>query len=347
MPQEQKRMLSTYKELVLLIAVAVMVIGLCWLVTHGDSVTVRPQMQAVLPRKFFNSSPGVADTTRQPLPAKVVDGIKKVTFLVGYPGSGHTLLATLLDAHPHMVVENNCSILEGSLEGEWRGRLFNDVYRHSIGGYRQKHKGHDLTIEGQWQGKYDAHIEVIGSKCGRVTVSIYKKDREGFVRYYQGLKEKLQVRVIHALRNPYDIIATSILVDRTHYKVLNSTNSSLRWSGIQKISVPGDVIQKTVASKFGDFTTVVELIEKVFGRENVFEVHNSQLVADPRGTLSRLYQFLGVRAPAPYLDACVGKIFTLVSRSREGLAWSRGQVAEVQRRMRQFPMFSRYSFTSD
>ena len=41
---------------------------------------------------------------------------------------------------------------------------------------------------------------------------------------------------------------------------------------------------------FAEFEAVVEMIDEVFGRENVLELHNCDLVADPRGTLVKIFR---------------------------------------------------------
>ena len=56
-------------------------------------------------------------------------------------------------------------------------------------------------------------------------------------------------------------------------------------------------------------------MDSLFGEENVLEVHNCDLVDDPRRTMSRIFDFLGVDTREHYLDVCA-EVFKSVSRSR-------------------------------
>lgn len=41
---------------------------------------------------------------------EVVDGVKKFVFFVGYARSGHSIIGTLMDAHPHVVISNEFNL---------------------------------------------------------------------------------------------------------------------------------------------------------------------------------------------------------------------------------------------
>ena len=77
------------------------------------------------------------------------------------------------------------------------------------------------------------------------------------------------------------------------------------------------------------------------------DVHNIDLVADPRGTMSQIFDFLGVEASEHYLDVCEQKVFKSVSRSRNMVAWTPEQIHRVEERIKKHKIFNRYSFDSD
>ena len=41
----------------------------------------------------------------------VIDGIKTFVMFIGYPRSGHSIVGSLMDAHPHMVIANEFLLL--------------------------------------------------------------------------------------------------------------------------------------------------------------------------------------------------------------------------------------------
>ena len=47
-----------------------------------------------------------------PLPLSVVDGVKTFVFFIGIGRSGHSIVASILDSHPHMVVSNELNLFK-------------------------------------------------------------------------------------------------------------------------------------------------------------------------------------------------------------------------------------------
>ena len=97
---------------------------------------------------------------------------------MGYSRSRHTLLASLLDGHPHMVVDNENNLfvrLKNGAEFK-RNELFDMLVKGSQGflkggkgmvmnGTLQNTTHFGFWMEGYWQGKYDRYLKV--SKNGR------------------------------------------------------------------------------------------------------------------------------------------------------------------------------------
>ena len=71
-------------------------------------------------------------------------------------------------------------------------------------------------------------------------------------------------------------------------------------------------------------------IDEVFGPEKVLEIHNNDLVADPRGTMSKIFEFLELETTQQFLDVCEAKVFKSVSRSRDMMAWTPEQIERVE-----------------
>ena len=98
---------------------------------------------------------------------------------------------------------------------------------------------------------------------------------------------------------------------------------------------------------FKNFQAVTEVINEIFGRENVLDIHNCDLVADPRGTLTKIFDFLEVNTTEHYLDVCAEKVFKSVSRTRNFIEWPPELREMVETKMKEYEMLNRYSFTSD
>ena len=107
------------------------------------------------------------------LDSKLIDGVKTLVLFIGYPRSGHSLIGSLLDAHPHMIIANEYNVLEKWAEYQPENRnkkyLFQQLYTNS---YNESMKGDRSTedcvyktkynyfVPNQWQGRFDKSIKV-------------------------------------------------------------------------------------------------------------------------------------------------------------------------------------------
>ena len=99
--------------------------------------------------------------------------VETLLFFVGYARSRHTLLASLLDGHPHMIVGNERNMFYRLVHGERmdRSEMFDVLVRGSQS-FMKRGKGVEMEgnlqntshfgffMEGYWQGTYDKYIEV-------------------------------------------------------------------------------------------------------------------------------------------------------------------------------------------
>lgn len=94
-------------------------------------------------------------------------------FFVGYSRSRHTLLASLLDGHPHMIVANEKNMFYRIVHGVdlTRNEMFDDLVRGSKGfmrggkgmvmeGNLENTSHFGFFMEGYWQGTFDKYIKV-------------------------------------------------------------------------------------------------------------------------------------------------------------------------------------------
>lgn len=107
--------------------------------------------------------------------------MRTILFFIGYPRSRHSLLGSLLDAHPHMIISDEAMGFQ-----KWRGQrqqwttgsiytfydsLFGASQRAVTHGRRSrvfegsvanKTAHYSYSVPNQWQGKFDRYIEVTG-----------------------------------------------------------------------------------------------------------------------------------------------------------------------------------------
>ena len=311
-----------------------------------------------------------------PLSLHVINGVKRFVFFVGYGGSGHSIIGSLMDAHPHVVMPHQFllfykfSELDESPDSSWKENLFRQLYLKSSSdttrSRTRSNKGYTLGVDtdGSWQGTFDRYIDVIGDKSGGITTSCYEKEKENFLENYHKLKRILPmpIIVIHAVRNPFDMISSRLAFntkliskDKANYrrnefaKIHKSEtvqNQSKVEEKFDKINFP-DQLKGTIEVMFHHFDSVVEMIDEVFVTDTVLEVHNCDLVADPGKTMSQIFEALQVETSEEYLEMCSNKVYKSVSRTRDLVAWPPELREMVEEKMKDYKMFQKYNFTSD
>ena len=324
---------------------------------------------------------------RPNLPSDVVDRVEKFVFFIGYQRSGHSIIGSFMDAHPHMVIAHEFMLFTKwkQLEEEYqhhtyhhnslktKSRLFNNLYWDSLAdaehGWRSgelRNKNYTLTIDSQWQGRYDRYIRVIGDKSGGMTTSVYTGSPKNFEVYLADLKRTvgIPVKVLHVVRNPFDMIATDTLYSegkrqRSETGVRQAVFVSNFKKKLGDLKATGR-LEELEASRLNNLTllesrtkSITRLaygnrdIIRLIGEENVLELHNSDLVKDPRSTLNKICTFLDVDCSQKYLKVCADKVFKTVSNTRELVVWPPSTRKKVENLIKEHSFFSRYSFDSE
>ena len=323
--------------------------------------------------------------------------MEKFVFFVGYPRSGHSILGSFIDAHPHGAISHEFTLFKrwkcfsnrkrksGTDNPYFKNQtlLFSALYWHSfqstnsINGARsgsRSPKNYTLNVEYPWQGRYDTYLSVIGDKSGGKTTSVYLESHEAFSRYLSELKQTVEVpiKAIHAVRNPFDLISTNLLydnhrylplldglelentldVDATHVASYKSAMNRLRAqendTAFKKAKYDAKFHLIGSVNKLLNSASAVKGIINLIGRNNVFEVHNMDLVNEPKATMKKICSFLEIECPPDYLQACANKVFKSVSKTRSLLVWHPELRLRVQKKLiKRYPFFNRYTFESE
>ena len=383
-------MMKVRKRLILFTATtSVLVLVLTFLYLHLSEHRPGKGLVRARPRLSPNWVPSVkvksvVEVSRDlpTLEPAVIDGVKKFVLFVGYPHSGHSIVGTILDAHPHIVMAHEFMLFERSpifsepQSPNWTQNLFNVLYQDShldaSNGTRLKtNKGYSLSIDGLWQGRFDKHIDVIGDKSGGTVTNVFMFNKADFFFKYSALMSRLPVsiKVIHVMRNPFDMIATSAIFSKIHkdrdiLRNQEKRNVNTKFLTKKKFARAKESIEKNtdiegkklvtdefLMNKHTNITldrisAVMEIIDYV-REENVLTVHNSDLIQDPQTTIRRVCEFLEVGVNEDYLQRSSAKVFKSTSRTRDLVKWSPYLVSRVIKEMKQFALLDRYNFTSD
>lgn len=274
------------------------------------------------------------------LPNDVVTGVKSFVFFIGHALSGHSVVASMLNAHPHIVIAHEYGLFKNwhehpSLHSN-KNWLFSALYTNSK--LLTKHStlnGYSLTIPNSWQGNYDDYISIIGDKSGEMTIQEFTRDPDKFKKLYHELRNALQipVRIFYVVRNPYDNIATMLLYNvRDKYRG-NGTTKYIDFEGLEgQISI-----------YFNQVKNVMDMIHSI-PLDNVIEIHNSDMIASPKEMLRKLCSQLYISCSAEYVHMCTERTFVAESKTRHLVEWNPRLIDMVAQKLQQYRHLERYRF---
>ncbi|UGS38812.1 sulfotransferase [Capillimicrobium parvum] len=254
------------------------------------------------------------------------DDVEVFCLFMGYTRSGHSLVGTVLDAHPEAVVAHEGKIFAGderkSLTGELRpfkrNKLFDYLVNRSARQAEQGHRGwrRDSSstnlIPGASNGTY-TKLRVIGTKRGQEPPMIWEKNPEIFDQLAQ--LTGAEIRLLHVYRNPWDNIA-----------------SMGRFHGDRAI---------------GKYFRRANIINR-FQHESDVPMHHmalEDLVDDPEQEVRTMLEFYSLPVDDTFLAACRQRIDGKPSESRKEREWSEGAIEAVAKRMDRVPWLERYPKT--
>ena len=235
---------------------------------------------------------------------------------IGYPRSGHTLIGSLLDAHPNAIIADELDALRFLQAGFSRNQIFYLILRNSrlaAAGGRER-TGYHYQVPGQWQGRFET-LRVIGDKKGGVTENRLRHDAS----LLESLPSRLGIRTkfIHVIRNPYDVICTLYRRQRTPLR--------------------------TAADVFFSLCEAVAYIKSRVPQD-VFDLRHEAFIDDPKECLKNVCTFLGLTGTDEYYNACASIVYRSPHESRRDIVWPNDLLVTAAARIKQFDFLDGYSF---
>ncbi|SMO33311.1 sulfotransferase family protein [Gracilimonas mengyeensis] len=247
--------------------------------------------------------------------------IERYCMFIGYPRSGHTLVGSLLDAHPDVVISHELDALRYLRAGFSREQIFSLILHKDkvFTGKGREWTGYDYALEGLWQGRY-RNLKVIGDKKGGGS-SRHLQAKPDIIEKLRA-EIKLPLKLIHIVRHPLDNIAT-------HKR---------KWEGGRHS------LQEAIDSYFERVEANAKLKTEVDAGEWC-ELTHEQFIEDSKGTLRTLVEFLEVEPYENYLNAAAEKVFDSPSKSRNKIEWPQEMIDQVAERSQKYEFLKDYEFT--
>lgn len=256
--------------------------------------------------------------------------IKKFVMFLGYPRSGHSIIAALLDAHPDIVIGMEWGVLSHIKLGYKRLQVYSSIIRNSKLFRKRRGNiwtGYSYKIDGLWQGDYN-DLKIIGDKLGGQTTLALKEHPELLKKLQDTVK--VPVVFIHVIRNPFDTITTMAL-------------RSLEKNKTNHIPTGMDLLP-FINGYFGRVETVSGL--KGNADIKMFDIYHEDFIENPRKILSDLLKFLEVEIFEGYFEKCCAIVYQEPHKSRFSIEWPQELIKFVQDYINRYTFLNRYTFHS-
>jgi len=247
-------------------------------------------------------------------------GIEGFCWFVGYPRSGHSLVGSLLNAHPDVVIAHEADTLRWLAEGMRRRELFGLLLARDswFGATGRTWTGYDYTVPGQWQGRW-RRLRVLGDKKGAESAAALHRDPSLLRRLRACVRVPL--RTVHVTRHPLDNVARMAL------------------------RAARDGAEPDLAAAVDHYLMLVSVVERTrhqLGADEWIDIRHEDLIADPTAELDRLCRFVGVEPSPDYLAACASIVFDSPRRSRDEVTWTPALIERLAAGLEGVPVLGGY-----
>ncbi len=245
--------------------------------------------------------------------------IETCCFFIGYPRSGHSIISSVMDAHPNCLIAHRMDSIRYFEMGYKLLDIFYLMLRNSerFGKSNRKLTAYEYNIPNQWQGRFST-LKVIGDQEGKWSTLRLANRPEVLEKLLQIKTVKL--RFIHVIRNPFDNIST--------------------WA----LRTADDIDSRTL--KYFDLVEKVASIQKHLAPEQILNIRHEEFIKEPEKWIKTIFNFIDLEIDTPFIKDCTSIIFQKENKSRNKVKWSLESIEKVENKMKEYPFFDGYSFHS-
>jgi len=247
---------------------------------------------------------------------------------VGYPRTGHTLIAALLDAHPNMAFGIELDAIQYYKLGFNRDQIIYSLIKKSKD-FTEKNKNmwtnYSYKVKDTHQGTYEK-LKIIGDKYS-IGVTLWLKKNNNILEDFNK-KIKIPLKLIHVIRNPFDTITTML---KRKYEKYN-------------ITTPSDFELLNMIYIYFD---KVRVIDELRGKKkfDIFDIYHEEFIENPYQGLNDLVRFLGESATDEYLKKCSKIVYDEPHRSRFEIKWPPEIIEFVEKAIKDYDFLQKYSYS--
>ena len=255
----------------------------------------------------------------------VASTVQSLVLFVGYPRSAHTIVGSILDAHPNVAIVHEGSIVEHAHSFSNQTVLVDFIVQRAA----QQHvdgrwqTGFSYAIKGAWQGQQKSPLMVVGDKKGGATSALLAADWDGTMAKIDHLRAMTagHVKYIHVVRNVFDNIASMIMIN-----LVGFNTSAYQQIRLNQLPRPWKSEYDTFVQRYLLLAqTNMRLSDEVMRVPNssFLHVNGRQLLAEPFNVFQDICFFLNVPFNEQWAKMSAAKLFREPFNSRNHFAWPR------------------------
>ena len=254
---------------------------------------------------------------------KLLSNLQYFCMFIGYPYSGHSLIGSIIDAHPHAAISHELHVGKLIKRGYPKERIFSMIllnsFKFALEG--RTWNNYSYLIPGEWNGRYTT-LRVIGDKKGGGSSKVFTNKPE--ILDSIGTSLGLPIKYIHVMRNPYDMISTLFK------KTQNPKTDNIR----------------IAVDKFIKRIERTSELKKTIEPLDWHDVYHEQFLSFPNESITSLFSFLGLGVPDGFIENCKKVIYPSPHKSRFDVTWNEAEIAYVSQALARYEHFSSYSYHS-
>lgn len=236
--------------------------------------------------------------------------IEKFVSFIGPVRTGHSLVASILDAHPNMAVSLNTNPFLRFIDGYSRKEMFNIIFQYCEDSRRRKKGGYKYFIKGTTQSETKVLGDSMSTQKNAITFTndkLFKKfcDYIGTPIYW-----------FWVVRNPFENIQSGSSISG------NDINHMLKLY-TERIHMTHEFYKKN--------------------KNRVFIIHLEKLILDPDHWISQMLNFLEMPINDEYLDICSDFIFSKPHKVFCRDDWTDEQIDKINNLIKIIPELNCYS----
>lgn len=232
----------------------------------------------------------------------------------GYPRSGHTLVAAIINAHPNMICSNQLNILN-TIDERSKESLLQEIRASRNSGWKE-------TTMITSSAKND--IMAIGDKTGHRTITTLI-EKPGKLNALKSVVD-MPIKWVHVVRNPFDNLATWARLNHRNRKVKKDIKDEL----------------DEVIEKYFDLNRKID--ELHFSEKEIMVLYHEDVVDLLGYVLEDICKYFEVPFNDQWRENCGRVVWKKPRITRRDIEWRDYQIDKVNEIIDLYPWLIGYEF---